>query len=254
MPGWDGYPIRERFAARYRAPVWVDNDVNVLALGEWRSGVAAGHDDVVVVKIGTGIGSALALLAYLAWPTWERGRVHEALAEMLDTYRRYFLAVLDGSPRVRDDIRRATRGARTNAQASLDRLRSEPRRNPRMVAIAEGIFANANRFLRAAMTLEAVRQNSAVAPAPATVGAFVERVGADLSGLAQSLRDGSPAAHVGTALRAEQRALAAVLGANVATDEERILAAAWIDASDRITDSVNTLEHLQRNTQPLLVP
>ena len=33
MPGWDGYPIRERFAARYGAPVWVDNDVNVLALG-----------------------------------------------------------------------------------------------------------------------------------------------------------------------------------------------------------------------------
>ena len=37
MPGWDGYPIRERLSARYRAPVWVDNDVNVLALGEWRS-------------------------------------------------------------------------------------------------------------------------------------------------------------------------------------------------------------------------
>jgi glucokinase-like ROK family protein len=59
MPGWDGYPIRERFAARYRAPVWVDNDVNVLALGEWRSGVAAGHDDVVVIKIGTGIGAGI---------------------------------------------------------------------------------------------------------------------------------------------------------------------------------------------------
>ncbi len=59
MPGWDGYPIRERFAARYGAPVWVDNDVNVLALGEWRSGVAAGHDNVVVMKIGTGIGAGI---------------------------------------------------------------------------------------------------------------------------------------------------------------------------------------------------
>ena len=59
MPGWDGYPIRERFAARYSAPVWVDNDVNVLALGEWRSGVAAGHRDVVVIKIGTGIGAGI---------------------------------------------------------------------------------------------------------------------------------------------------------------------------------------------------
>jgi glucokinase-like ROK family protein len=59
MPGWDGYPIRERFAARYGAPVWVDNDVNVLALGESRSGVAAGHRDVVVVKLGTGIGAGI---------------------------------------------------------------------------------------------------------------------------------------------------------------------------------------------------
>ena len=59
MPGWDGYAIRERFAERYRAPVWVDNDVNLLALGEWRSGVAIGHDNVVVVKIGTGIGAGI---------------------------------------------------------------------------------------------------------------------------------------------------------------------------------------------------
>jgi glucokinase-like ROK family protein len=66
MPGWDGYPIRERLSARFRAPVWVDNDVNVLALGEWRSGVAAGHDDVVVVKIGTGIGAGII----------SRGRAH----------------------------------------------------------------------------------------------------------------------------------------------------------------------------------
>jgi glucokinase-like ROK family protein len=66
MPGWDGYPIRERLAVRFGAPVWVDNDVNVLALGESRSGVAAGHDDVVVVKIGTGIGAGLI----------SRGRLH----------------------------------------------------------------------------------------------------------------------------------------------------------------------------------
>ncbi|HEY4753442.1 MAG TPA: ROK family protein, partial [Candidatus Limnocylindrales bacterium] len=59
MPGWDGYPVRARFASRFGAPVWVDNDVNVLALGEWRSGVAAGHDNVVVVKIGTGIGAGI---------------------------------------------------------------------------------------------------------------------------------------------------------------------------------------------------
>ena len=59
MPGWDGYPIRERFSERYRAPVWVDNDVNVMALGEWRNGIARMHRNVVFVKIGTGIGAGL---------------------------------------------------------------------------------------------------------------------------------------------------------------------------------------------------
>ncbi len=59
MPGWDGFPVRQRLADRYHAPVWVDNDVNLLALGEWRSGVAGGHDDVIVVKIGTGIGAGI---------------------------------------------------------------------------------------------------------------------------------------------------------------------------------------------------
>jgi glucokinase-like ROK family protein len=59
MPGWDGYAVRERFADRYGAPVWIDNDVNILALGEWRSGIAVGHDNVVVVKIGTGIGAGI---------------------------------------------------------------------------------------------------------------------------------------------------------------------------------------------------
>lgn len=59
MPGWDRYPIRDQLGSRYGAPVWVDNDVNILALGEWRSGVAAGYDNVIVVKIGTGIGAGI---------------------------------------------------------------------------------------------------------------------------------------------------------------------------------------------------
>lgn len=59
MPGWDRYPIRDRLQLRYGVPVWVDNDVNVMAMGEWRFGIARGHRDVIWIKIGTGIGAGL---------------------------------------------------------------------------------------------------------------------------------------------------------------------------------------------------
>jgi len=59
MPGWDGYPVRERFTKRHGVPVWVDNDVNIMALGEWRAGVARGHRNFIFVKVGTGIGSGI---------------------------------------------------------------------------------------------------------------------------------------------------------------------------------------------------
>jgi glucokinase-like ROK family protein len=59
MPGWDGYPVRDRLTARYDVPVWVDNEVNLMALGEFRGGLARGERDFVYVKIGTGIGAGL---------------------------------------------------------------------------------------------------------------------------------------------------------------------------------------------------
>jgi predicted NBD/HSP70 family sugar kinase len=40
-------------------PVWVDNDVNVMALGELTAGCGRGVDDFVFVKIGTGIGAGI---------------------------------------------------------------------------------------------------------------------------------------------------------------------------------------------------
>lgn len=59
MPGWDGHPVREHLADRFGVPVWVDNEVNTMALGELRHGVARGVSDLLYVKIGTGIGAGL---------------------------------------------------------------------------------------------------------------------------------------------------------------------------------------------------
>jgi predicted NBD/HSP70 family sugar kinase len=61
MPGWSQYPVRDQLAREFRCPVRVDNDVNVMALGERWGGVAKGMDDFLYVKIGTGIGSAMVM-------------------------------------------------------------------------------------------------------------------------------------------------------------------------------------------------
>ncbi|HET8941150.1 MAG TPA: FUSC family protein, partial [Rudaea sp.] len=193
--------------------------------------------------IGTSFGSGLALLAYLLWPTWERGRVRESLADLLDAYRRYFLSVVDDDPHARVQARRAGRSARTNAQASMDRLRGEPSRDPRLTTLAESVFANANRFVRAAMALDAALQSAVVRKPGDEAHAFALDADHALARIAQALRESSMP-QAGANLRREQVALAAELTHSASTTEEHMLADAWIDTSDRIADSIDTLAHL----------
>ncbi len=59
MPGWDGVEVPRLVRATFDVPVLVDNDVNIMALGEywtcWRDRI----DNLLFVKIGTGIGSGI---------------------------------------------------------------------------------------------------------------------------------------------------------------------------------------------------
>ena len=59
MPGWNEYPVRDILARRFGCPVLVDNDVNVMAVGEHWGGVAKSVDNYLFVKIGTGIGCGI---------------------------------------------------------------------------------------------------------------------------------------------------------------------------------------------------
>jgi glucokinase-like ROK family protein len=60
MPGWDRYPIIQTVQQWFpSANVVVDNDVNVMALGEIYQGVGKGVDNLIFVKIGTGIGAGI---------------------------------------------------------------------------------------------------------------------------------------------------------------------------------------------------
>jgi len=59
MPGWNRFPVRERLAREFSCPVVVDNDVNTMMIGERFGGVARTVDNVIYVKIGTGIGAGI---------------------------------------------------------------------------------------------------------------------------------------------------------------------------------------------------
>lgn len=56
MPDWDASPISEAMRQELGCPVLVDQDVNLMVLGELAAGPARTVDDVLLVKIGTRIG------------------------------------------------------------------------------------------------------------------------------------------------------------------------------------------------------
>jgi predicted NBD/HSP70 family sugar kinase len=58
MPGWDRFDVPAYIRARFDVPVLVDNDVNLLALGEHAT-VWKHEDDLLFVKVATGIGAGI---------------------------------------------------------------------------------------------------------------------------------------------------------------------------------------------------
>ena len=58
MPGWDGFDVPAAVRAEFDVPVLVDNEVNLMALGEHTTSFPD-VDHMVVVKVATGIGAGL---------------------------------------------------------------------------------------------------------------------------------------------------------------------------------------------------
>ncbi|MEO5953235.1 MAG: ROK family transcriptional regulator [Chloroflexia bacterium] len=60
MPAWEHFPIRDFFRKSFpNAIVSIDNDVNIMALGELRAGAGVGIDNFLYIKVGTGIGAGI---------------------------------------------------------------------------------------------------------------------------------------------------------------------------------------------------
>jgi len=79
LPGWAEVPLRDVVQARFKAPVQVDNNANMAALGERWQGVARGANDFVFVALGVGVGAGIVIGGRLhrgyRWYAGEIGRM-----------------------------------------------------------------------------------------------------------------------------------------------------------------------------------
>ncbi len=195
---------------------------------------------VLARVLNTALGSTMALLAYMVWPTWERTRSRAALADMLQAYAGYLGTLVHGcGPQVRNETRSAARLARSNAQASLDRLRAEPGVRPALLAFHESLFAHGNRLVRTAMSLEAVLEECATHPQREPLDAFVQQSRASLMRCADDLRR-QHAAGSERNLRQQQIVLAELLRQH--TDDPA--SSTLITLTDRVADNINTLGYV----------
>lgn len=190
--------------------------------------------------VNTALGCGLALLAYVVWPTWERGRARAALATMLDAYASYLAALAQLTETGQGETRTAARTARSNVQASLERMRSEPATPLHLLDLAQALFANGNRLARTAMSVEARLTDP---PPPASAASLRALAGT----CALALRE------IASALR-ERRAPAAMPAIDTATQAMPPGA----DEScrrlhERLLDNVATLAHVVARS-PLDLP
>jgi uncharacterized membrane protein YccC len=193
----------------------------------------------------TALGGLISLLAYWLWPTWEREHVREVLASLLDSYREYFRALRSsykeqstGAGEDLDRTRVASRLARSNAEASVDRMAGEPGVTQERLHFAYGFLAGSHRLAHAMMSLEAGLSASARAPARAAFPSFADDLETTLSHLAAALR-GSPLRKDDLPdLRESHSRL--VHSGDGRTDRYALVNV----ETDRITNSLNTLSEL----------
>ena len=205
--------------------------------------------------LDTVIGSALALVAYFAWPTWEGASAQEKFARLLETHGAYAEVLLrelahPGSVDAAQlrAIQRTARRARSDAEAATVRLLDEPAHAPLTPQVAQLLIAAAARLAQAELALHALAlspdrpMNEAGAPGgiAAPVEAFGAALGTVISRLASALRSLQQPEPI-PALRPIQAALA---------DEPALRGGALVAITDRLVDAANTLDAILRQRLP----
>jgi uncharacterized membrane protein YccC len=206
------------------------------------SGVPA-RETVVSRAVATLVGGALAVLATLVLPGWERSFIRVRVAALLDAYRRYVLAVADpgSDPGTLQEARSASRLARTNAQASVDRARAEPVHSTAEIEVGNTVLAHSHRFIHAMLAVDAVRVPVRRAGGLPELRPFLDAAAEWLAAIRAAVESGGRPSMPRRALRPLQQDLAAALDRDPDQVGGAGNTAIIIDATDRIANSLDTL-------------
>jgi len=194
---------------------------------------------VIARLIDTVLGSVVALAAYGLWPTWEKGRARDMLAQSLLAYATYLGAILTANAPERHEARQGARVARINAEASVKRLLAEPATPPALAELAQSLLTNGNRLARAIMTLEALSSQHGRVIGGAATKSLVLDCAAALREVADALSAQRAPGEL-PPIRALQRHLARTLEAASAGGATAEL----IGSCDRVVDSIDTVAHI----------
>ncbi len=61
IPGMERVPLREKISSQLKKPVFLENDANAAAFGEYMLGAGRGTSSMVLLTLGTGIGGGIVL-------------------------------------------------------------------------------------------------------------------------------------------------------------------------------------------------
>jgi uncharacterized membrane protein YccC len=211
-------------------------------------------DTTAVARLtDTAIGAALALVAYSVWPTWEGSTAQEKFARLIEAHGTYTTALLHSiahpgqtGPAQLRGLQAAARRARTDAEASSDRLDDEPPRPPLTPTVAQTLVAVVARLAHTELSLHALvpPQDTATGPEDGGAGdtyahmldALATAFSSTMISLAEAVRTLQPPGPL-PPLRQVQSAL---------RDQSSVLDPRLLQITDNLVDAAHTLEDVLR--------
>ena len=71
LPGWENVPLVRILRDKIQLPIFLENDANAAALGEWWIGAGRDVDDLVLLTLGTGIGGGVIIQGEVLHGAWD---------------------------------------------------------------------------------------------------------------------------------------------------------------------------------------